>query len=407
MRLSLRFVLPLLLALGAFAWAAVPLVDAWMTRWYIRDLDTRSSFVANTVQEPLDELLRSGATGRIAGYFNRLTDNERLYAVGLCTDNDAPVIASSAFPAQIRCGDVAVRDGQQRTLVTTSGTLRVIVRPTPLEAAPNANLILVHNLAFLASRTEESRRYLFYFFLALSASVALITVVIAQMSWRGWVSGLRALLHGEGILRRSRRGHRARAEAHRARRQRAAAGLGARLPPHRRQPAALDAGNVARDAARRIARQRHHRRLEPRAVHPRAQSRTAFASSIRRAAWSRPWSRSCAPARARGSRTAAARPTAKRWTATIGSMSRPTIPPTGCGESGSPTEEESGYYDGFANEGLWPLCHNAYVRPEFRKSDWDYYRLVNARFADAVVREAPARIRSCWSRTITSRCCRG
>jgi trehalose 6-phosphate synthase len=51
-------------------------------------------------------------------------------------------------------------------------------------------------------------------------------------------------------------------------------------------------------------------------------------------------------------------------------------------------EEEQGYYDGFSNEGLWPLCHLAYVRPAFRESDWDAYRSVNQRFAAAVTREA-------------------
>ncbi|MGE0803152.1 MAG: trehalose-6-phosphate synthase, partial [Lautropia sp.] len=51
-------------------------------------------------------------------------------------------------------------------------------------------------------------------------------------------------------------------------------------------------------------------------------------------------------------------------------------------------QEEQGYYYGFANEGLWPLCHVAHVRPVFRTSDWDCYREINQRFADAVVREA-------------------
>jgi trehalose 6-phosphate synthase len=51
-------------------------------------------------------------------------------------------------------------------------------------------------------------------------------------------------------------------------------------------------------------------------------------------------------------------------------------------------EEEKGYYYGFANEGLWPLCHIAHVRPVFRSSDWDQYVEVNQRFADAVVSEA-------------------
>jgi len=51
-------------------------------------------------------------------------------------------------------------------------------------------------------------------------------------------------------------------------------------------------------------------------------------------------------------------------------------------------EEERGYYFGFANEGLWPLCHVAYTRPIFRTEDWEMYRGVNQKFADVVVAEA-------------------
>jgi len=50
-------------------------------------------------------------------------------------------------------------------------------------------------------------------------------------------------------------------------------------------------------------------------------------------------------------------------------------------------EEEDGYYNGFSNEGLWPLCHIAHTRPTFRTSDWEYYNQVNQKFADAVVEE--------------------
>ncbi|WP_125483795.1 trehalose-6-phosphate synthase [Edaphobacter aggregans] len=50
-------------------------------------------------------------------------------------------------------------------------------------------------------------------------------------------------------------------------------------------------------------------------------------------------------------------------------------------------EEEDGYYNGFANEGLWPLCHIAHTRPIFRTSDWEYYNKVNKKFADALVEE--------------------
>jgi trehalose-6-phosphate synthase len=51
-------------------------------------------------------------------------------------------------------------------------------------------------------------------------------------------------------------------------------------------------------------------------------------------------------------------------------------------------DEEDGYYNGFANEGLWPLCHIVFVRPQFREQDWQSYRAVNQRFADVVEAEA-------------------
>jgi trehalose-6-phosphate synthase len=50
-------------------------------------------------------------------------------------------------------------------------------------------------------------------------------------------------------------------------------------------------------------------------------------------------------------------------------------------------EEETGYYYGLANEGLWPLCHIVHTRPQFRPEDWAHYRTVNEKFAAAVLEE--------------------
>ncbi len=50
-------------------------------------------------------------------------------------------------------------------------------------------------------------------------------------------------------------------------------------------------------------------------------------------------------------------------------------------------QEEAGYYYGFSNEGLWPLCHIAHNRPIFRKEDWEQYQKVNQKFADAILLE--------------------
>lgn len=54
-------------------------------------------------------------------------------------------------------------------------------------------------------------------------------------------------------------------------------------------------------------------------------------------------------------------------------------------------KEEDGYYYGFANEGLWPLCHNTHTRPIFREADWNLYKKVNQKFADSILEELPAK----------------
>jgi len=50
-------------------------------------------------------------------------------------------------------------------------------------------------------------------------------------------------------------------------------------------------------------------------------------------------------------------------------------------------KEYKGFYVGFSNEALWPLCHNVHNRPIFRKEDWQEYRRVNGKFAQNLLAE--------------------
>ena len=94
----------------------------------------------------------------------------------------------------------------------------------------------------------------------------------------------------------------------------------------------------------------------------------------RRAAWSRRWSRSCAPAAAPGSPMAAARPTGRPSMPTTASRVPPDAPSYALRRVWLTDEEQDGYYYGFANEGLWPLCHIAFVRPNFREDGLEAIR---------------------------------
>ncbi len=59
-------------------------------------------------------------------------------------------------------------------------------------------------------------------------------------------------------------------------------------------------------------------------------------------------------------------------------------------------EEEEGYYYGYSNRSIWPLCHMVYVRPTFDESEWHYYKQVNHKFADVILEEIKGKKAFVW-----------
>jgi trehalose 6-phosphate synthase len=390
MRLSLRFVIPLLLALAAFAYAVVPLVDKLTLRWFVRDLDIRASLIANTVQEPVQDLLRSGNRTRMIRYFTRITQDERLFAMGFCPATAAEAVATPTLPSEINCGALDRFSGPSGRLLTSArGPVLVSVRPLETDGAALGSLVLVHDMSFVARRSEETRKYLFLFFVGLGVTVALITVVIAQLSWRGWVQGLRALLRGEGLFRPVDRPD----------------------VPELRPIAGdlrtlihdLEAAHRSRDAEqlawtpetlRAIVRDdlRGHQVIVVSNREPYIHVRRGEQIEVWRPASGlvtalEPIMRACS-----GTWLAHGGGSADRDV--VDAHDRVGVPPERPAYQlrrvWLSENEEAGYYYGFANEGLWPLCHIAHVRPVFRTSDWKQYEKVNRAFARAVVAESTA-----------------
>ena len=84
MRLSLRFLVPLFVALALLAYIVVPQVDALTVRWFVRDLDSRAQLAAAPLADQLSELIPQKAQARITTLLNSVTQNERLYAIAYC-----------------------------------------------------------------------------------------------------------------------------------------------------------------------------------------------------------------------------------------------------------------------------------------------------------------------------------
>jgi len=390
MRLSLRFVLPLLLALGLLGYAMVPLVDRMILGWFMRDLDMRATLVANTARERVRDLVLAHERDQLLQYLSGLTEDERVFAVGFCPADGSAAVFTASMPNDLTC--TRHRQGPpppSRMVSSPSGPLMVSVRPLADNGVALGELVLVHDLSFIARRSAETRKYIFYLFVGLGFTIALITVIIAQLSWRGWVHGLRAVLRGEGLLR--------------------PAGT---LDTPELRPIARDVRALIRDleTARR-ARDDDQMAWAPetlRAVlHDDLRGQEVIVVSNRE-----PYIHVRENGLIRVSRPASGLVTALEpvmracsgtWIAhgggsadrdTVDPHDRLDVPPAPevaayrLRRVWLSEEQESGYYYGFANEGLWPLCHIAHVRPVFRTTDWEQYAKVNQVFADAVRDEA-------------------
>ncbi|MEA3192889.1 MAG: hypothetical protein QOD26_1222 [Betaproteobacteria bacterium] len=393
MPFSLRFVVPLALALAAIAYAVVPLVDRLTFQWFVRDLDARGALIAQTAQEPLAELMSEPrvAKARVLRYFDRIMQGERIYGLAFCDRAGKLVYATSHFPQPVRCPGAGERSpARSYVLQLADGPLHIWVNPIAADGAQLGDLMIVHDMSFVQRRSADTKKYVLILFAGIALVVALITMLIAEISWRGWVAGVKALLSGETLLR-SPLGLK---------------GTAPELRPIARDLQALvrdlEAERHARDesqtvwgpdALRRILRQDlkgdeimivsnrepylHVRRKDNVVEIQRPASGLVTALE--------PVMRACS-----GTWIAHGAGSADRDTVDENDhvMVPPERPSYRIRRVWLSEEEEKGYYFGFANEGLWPLCHIAHTRPTFRAPDWEYYKTVNQRFAEVVVDEA-------------------
>ena len=243
-------------------------------------------------------------------------------------------------------------------------------------------------VSFAKRRSEDTRQYLLLLFTALAVVVALITIAVAHLSWRGWVAGVRAMLRGEGVIRPF---------AH---------------PRPELQPLVGDLRALLRDMeSERRQKDDAAVRWSPDALRHLLQEQFA-GDQVVLVSNREPYIHVRTPQGLQVQRPASGLVTAVEpvmracsgtWIAHgSGSGDReatdadghvavpPSDPSYTLRRLWLSREQERGYYYGLANEGLWPLCHIAHVRPVFRSQDWQHYHDVNRLFAKAVVEEAEA-----------------
>ena len=386
MRTALRYALPIVLGLGLLTLVTYFIVSATSRNWFEDDVRLRAELAMRGAREPLTLRWARGDREGVAKLLNDITSDERILAAVACKPDGTIFEETADFPPNFSCKKLTAATLQQgeprawnRVDHLASGGVYVsafpIFSPT---GAPLGAVALIHDMTFVEQRDATTRRAALWLFAAMSLGALLLSTGIARASLRRVRAELRALVSGE---------------THRPEFQpllRDVRELAAQLAAENRGPESGRAWTAER--LREVLREHlrgervmllanrepyiHHRDEKGTAhvLHPASGLVTALEPVMR--ACSGVWV-------AHGSGNADREFSDRRG--------RVLVPP---GEESYTIrrvwltpEEERGYYYGFSNEGLWPLCHMAHTRPTFREADLEHYRRVNRRFADAVCDE--------------------
>ena len=387
--------MPLALALGLFAYGVTPLVDEMTMRWFVRDLDGRSQMLSSALQEPLLEYVPQKSQKKINQLFDRSVQDGRLFAIGFCDPSGKLLYRTRTYPDALGCsmagapeteGKEQGADLSQSLVKLPQGTVHVTQSMLRQGSESLGKLVLVHDMGYIERRSAETKKYVLWLFALLAIVISLITIFVAHLSWRGWVTAVK------GILRRD------------------APPRSGRAAPPEIQPLVSDLRgllheyNIERRGNDHAPQSWTPEKLRS-LLHDELAGDEVLVVSNRE-----PYIHARGPRGIEVKRPASGLVTAVEpvmracsgtWIAhgagsadqeTVDRNDRVQVPPKNPAYTlrrvWLTKEEEQGYYYGFANEGLWPLCHIAHVRPVFRSSDWDQYVEVNQRFADAVVAEA-------------------
>ncbi len=387
MKRAAKFLMALLLGLGLLTWVAHGALTRTTRRWFERDVELRERLAVASARRSLVRNWDSPDTDALTEVLADITRDERVMGAAACDLDGRRRASTEGLPDAFGCEAVLARlrahgmppdapGGWSLSVDLPGGPVRLYGVAMP-EFTPRGFVVIVHDLSFLGRREATTRDQLLLAFFILALAAAGVTIIAARLAWRGWQDDLRRALRGDGnrdfqpLVRDVRE-------------------LVARLSQEREDGAR--GGDWSPERLRGVLTQHLHgervvivANREPyihertpdggvRVVHPASGLVTALEPVMR--ACSGVWV-------AHGSGSADRD--------TVDARDRVKVPP---GEESYVVrrvwlteEEEAGYYYGFSNEGLWPLCHVAHARPEFRDVDWEQYRKINQRFADAVCDE--------------------
>ena len=389
-----RLILALILGLALLTWLTSGVVQTTVREWFERDVESRARLVLIGARPALADAWYDPVN--LKRQLVALTADQRVIAVAACDADFTIRAVTPGFPSDFSCQEVGPRmraanetalaaNGElhEWSTVATLPTGRVLVSamPVAVEGQQLGFAILVHDLSYIERREAAAQTFLLVTFGVLAVMAFGISLLVARRARYDWSLEVRSLLRGGG--KHSREFQPILSDVREL--------IGRMASEQEDDPGKWTAERLKLTLNRYLHGEKIvilanrepyiHQRTPDGDIevqHPASGLVTALEPIMR--ACSGVWV-------AHGSGSADRE--------TVDEHDHVRVPP----EEESyhirrvwlTEEEQQGYYYGFSNEGLWPLCHVAHARPIFRSEDWRQYMIVNQKFADAVCEEVDSK----------------
>lgn len=379
-----QFVALLTAGLALLTWAVAGVVQETTRRWFERDLNLRARLVATGSRASLAVNWRQDRAAELEKLLVEIARDERVMAAAACDSTLTLLASTPGYPPEFGCRAVGLREAAGSTEDWTAvsrlpgGSIHLSAMPLRDDSGAQAGLLLlVQDMSYAERRESVTRIFLVACFGVLAVVASALTLFVARVTRRSWSAEVRGMLRGDlrhraefqPILRDVRELiERVIDESDHAPGVWTAQRLKQTLSHHLHGERVIIVSN----------REPYIHERAPgggvRVVYPASGLVTALEPVMLACSgvWIAHGSGSADRDSVDGNDHVSVPPGAEAY-----HVRRVWLTP----------EEESGYYYGFSNEGLWPLCHLAHTRPVFRGEDWGCYRQVNERFADAVCAE--------------------
>lgn len=386
MRLVFRVFIPVIIVIGILLFASFRFVDSLQERWLMQDFKGRTKYISDIVSERIFE--SKSHSRKFVDSLDKLYKSEHLAGLILCDQAGGLAFKAGALPPALNC-ERASTIPDNPILKETLDSYKQLLGVSSFRDSKGQTfkLVILYNTNVVKLRQRDSRFYVLGAFVIFTLILLFTGGLVARMSWAGWMEGARSLVRGfRGVIDPPRKY------------------LGSYHPIVR------DLRKLVRDLeSRRTARDETNLTWTPRLLkdilHDELQGEQVIIVANREPFIHNMTHKGIEVQRPASGLVTALEPIMEAcsgvWIAhgngsadrmVVDRHDKVQVPPE------KPTyairriwlteEEEKGYYYGFANEGLWPLCHIAHTRPLFRTEDFEHYKLVNEKFAEAVVEEA-------------------